>query len=146
VATSTSMDMGEEAEDLCVPSAGYGDLSLLQQQEPLRSSGGGGGSSGGSFGRGVVPSSVVAEAAQYAQVLAAVVAKQAPAAVPKGAMFDNMNNLPFEEFLAMFVEQVANHGETNICYAFYKEFIADGSVVFKNLLIRHSTLLEQWAL
>ncbi|KAJ1426434.1 hypothetical protein B484DRAFT_450707 [Ochromonadaceae sp. CCMP2298] len=61
-------------------------------------------------------------------------------------MYAKMNKLSFEEFLAVFVEQVADHGESNLCYAFYKEFVADGSVVFRNLLMRHSVVLEQWSL
>mmetsp|Transcript_17840 Transcript_17840/g.29923 ORF Transcript_17840/g.29923 Transcript_17840/m.29923 type:complete len:99 (-) Transcript_17840:1196-1492(-) len=72
--------------------------------------------------------------------------KMLPSAFPDGEMFDQMNQLSFEDFLSMFVEHVAEHGETNLCYAFYKEFIADGSVVFKNLLVRHSAVLEQWSI
>ena len=64
--------------------------------------------------------------------------------IPHTVMYDHMRKMPFEEFLAIFIEQIANHGENNLCYAFYKEFIADGSVVFKNLLLRHSEILEKW--
>jgi hypothetical protein len=126
VASSASYDMGEDYEDL-LPAPGS------EQDSPPPSA----------SGKYFVSSSQKAEGG----VSRAYHRKQLPPAeVPRSPSFENMNKMPFEEFLALFVEQVANHGETNMCYAFYKEFIADGSVVFKNLLLRHSAVLEKWCI
>ena len=136
VASSASMDMGEDVEDMRLPS-GEGDTSGRRRSQSMRSTGSASDAS---------TSLANPAAAEMDSTTAHYLTKQLPAALPNTAMFDNMNKLPFEEFLALFVEQVANHGETNMCYAFYKEFIADGSVVFKDFLVRHSTVLEKWSM
>lgn len=61
-------------------------------------------------------------------------------------LYDSLHDMTFEEFLSTFIQEVAKHGESNICYAFYKEFIADMSSVFKNFLLRHSKVLENWSI
>lgn len=61
-------------------------------------------------------------------------------------LYDSLHDMTFEEFLSTFIQEVAIHGENNICYAFYKEFIADMSSVFKNFLLRHSKVLENWSI
>jgi hypothetical protein len=121
VASSASYEMGEDCEDLLAP-AGSSDAVASDTASVKQSA-----------------------SRKAADALITSYARQLPPAIPPNrALLENMNKLPFEEFLAMFVEQVASHGETNVCYAFYKEFIADGSVVFKNLLLRHSAVLESW--
>ena len=138
VASSASMDMGEDAEDMLAPPAGDSLASFSPHMGRKRSPSG---------------ASSIASESQVSggtvlgdSTLNYYLNKQLPAALPDSAMFANMNSLPFEEFLALFVEQVADHGETNMCYAFYKEFIADGSVVFKDLLTRHSSVLDRWSI
>lgn len=138
VASSASMDMGEDAEDMLAPPAGDSLASFSPHLGRKRSPSG---------------ASSIASESQVSggtvlgdSTLNYYLNKQLPAALPDSAMFANMNSLPFEEFLALFVEQVADHGETNMCYAFYKEFIADGSVVFKDLLTRHSSVLDRWSI
>jgi len=132
VASSASMDMGEDVEDMYLAS-GESD-SPRKRSLSIRST-----STTSEASVNPATGAVDANTAHY-------FSKQLPSALPDSAMFDNMNKLPFEEFLALFVEQVANHGETNMCYAFYKEFIADGSVVFKDLLTRHSAVLDRWSM
>lgn len=61
-------------------------------------------------------------------------------------LYESLHDMTFEEFLSTFIQEVAIHGESNICYAFYKEFIADMSSVFKNFLLRHSKVLENWSI
>jgi len=61
-------------------------------------------------------------------------------------LYDSLYDMNFEEFLATFIQEVATYGESNICYAFYKEFVADGSSVFKNFLLRHSKVIENWSI
>jgi hypothetical protein len=61
-------------------------------------------------------------------------------------LYESLHDMTFEEFLSTFIQEVAIHGESNICYAFYKEFIADMSSVFKNFVLRHSKVLEHWSI
>lgn len=136
VASSASMDMGEDVEDLQLAAGTFAD----SRQGSTRSLGSG----GSEISEG--PWGLQSHHNGYSSKALSCASKQLPAVTPNSQMFDNMNKMPFEEFLAMFVEQVANHGETNMCYAFYKEFIADGSVVFKDLLTRHSAVLDRWSM
>lgn len=134
VASSASMDMGEDAEDLQLTPGSFSD----SKQGSMRSMNSTNSSSG--------DREYMTGRAAYSTKAMLCAAKQLPAVTPSAQMVEHMNRMPFEEFLAMFVEQVATHGETNMCYAFYKEFIADGSVVFKDLLTRHSAVLNRWAM
>jgi hypothetical protein len=127
VASSASYDMGEDYEDI-LPAPGS------EQDSPSPPS-----TSGKSLPTSSQKGDNGLSRAHHRKQLP-------PAEVPRTPSFENMTKMPFEDFLALFVEQVASHGETNMCYAFYKEFIADGSVVFKNLLLRHSAVLERWCI
>lgn len=122
VASSASYEMGEDYEDL------QGASSGVDQRQNSR----------GGMQRALATAAAAMQLAHAKQL--------PPTRPPSSHMYENMSRLPFEEFLALFVEQVATHGESNMCYAFYKEFIADGSVVFKNLLLRHSAVLETWSI
>lgn len=137
VASSASMDMGEDAEDLQLAPGSF----VNSRQGSVRSI-----SSAGSGERDGIHGGGGTGRAGYSAKSLSCASKQLPAVTPNAQLFEHMNKMPFEEFLAMFVEQVANHGETNMCYAFYKEFIADGSVVFKDLLTRHSAVLDRWSM
>lgn len=140
VASSASMDMGEDAEDMLAPLSGD-SLAFISPGAGRRRA-----NSAASSIASENNNNNTSETALGDATLNYYLNKQLPSALPDSAMFENMNKLPFEEFLALFVEQVADHGETNMCYAFYKEFIADGSVVFKDLLTRHSAVLDRWSI